>query len=378
MPEGPGVTGPAAPAAGPVGRGTLHADDALDALALEAAVAHRVPGVAVGVVSPSGLRVGVAGVAAAGEGPPMTADHAANWFSMTKIATATAAVALASRGALDLDEPVGTFLGEAWPPAFAEVRVRHLLSHSSGLANPLPIRWVHRPDQPRPPAATFLASQLARQRRPRFPAGARAAYSNIGYLALGEVLAAAVGRPIEQVVGDEVLTPLGMTRTSWSWADRPPGPRMVAHHPMRRPTELVVRRLLPRGIVGERHGRLVSLEPFDVDGAAYGGLVGPIGDALALLAAHLDLPGGGAPILSGAARRAMRTVEATGRDTDAGLGWLRPHDARGSRRLHFGGGMGYWHVLVIDPERAQGACVLSNTGRRWDLVSLADRAMDLV
>jgi CubicO group peptidase (beta-lactamase class C family) len=114
---------------------------------------------------------------------------------MTKIATATAAMVLAEGGTLDLDAPVTRYLGEVWPSRFAGVPVRHLLSYSSGLPNPVPIRWVHPAADPQPDSAVFLARLLARQRRPRFEPGTRAAYSNIGYLALGEVIAAAAGRP---------------------------------------------------------------------------------------------------------------------------------------------------------------------------------------
>ena len=42
---------------------------------------------------------------------------------MTKIATATAAMVLAERGAVDLGEPVAAYLGDLWPRAFARVRV---------------------------------------------------------------------------------------------------------------------------------------------------------------------------------------------------------------------------------------------------------------
>ena len=115
----------------------------------------------------------------------MSPDGACNWFSMTKIATATTAMILVDRGALDLDAPVADHLGDLWPATFAEVRVRHLLNHSSGLRNPVPIRWVHRAGEPVPDARRFLERLLAKQRRPRFAPGSRAAYSNVGYLARG-------------------------------------------------------------------------------------------------------------------------------------------------------------------------------------------------
>ncbi|HEY4610705.1 MAG TPA: serine hydrolase domain-containing protein, partial [Ilumatobacteraceae bacterium] len=105
---------------------------------------------------------------------PMSPDGACNWFSMTKIATATAAMMLAEQGRLDLDAPIGQYLGDIWPAAFAPAKVRHLLSHSSGLRNPIPIRWVHLAGEPRPEPRAWLSRLLGKQRKPRFEPGSRA------------------------------------------------------------------------------------------------------------------------------------------------------------------------------------------------------------
>jgi CubicO group peptidase (beta-lactamase class C family) len=59
------------------------------------------------------------------------------WFSMTKIAPATALMRLAEASKIDLDAPVTNYF-----PDFSivsqpvQVTIRHLLSHSSRLANP--------------------------------------------------------------------------------------------------------------------------------------------------------------------------------------------------------------------------------------------------
>src|SRR5215472_14787827 len=144
----------------------------LHSLAEDAVQRHGLPGVAVAVVHAGQVVAsGAAGFADLATRTPMSAGSAGNWYSMTKIATATAAMMLAEGGALDLDAPVGRYLGEVWPSRFAGARVRHLLNHSSGLRNPVPIRWVHRADDPAPGSPAFLARLLARQRRPRSAPG---------------------------------------------------------------------------------------------------------------------------------------------------------------------------------------------------------------
>jgi CubicO group peptidase (beta-lactamase class C family) len=349
----------------------------------------KVPGVAVAVVDGDQ----VAGAAAAGsadlaEAARMTVAGACNWFSMTKIATATATVMLSEQGSLDLDAPAGRYLGDKWPEAFSDVRVRHLLSHSSGLFNPIPIRWVHRAGDPRPDPAAFLARQLARQKRPRFTPGTRAAYSNIGYLALGEVIAAACGGPYETFVREQLLTPLGMTHTAFSWADPAlsGSPRVTAHQRLAPPLTPLLAAWLPRGIVGRHTGRYVALEPFELDGPAYAGLIGPVTDAARLVALHANRGSvEGVRLLRPGSVEAMTDITTSGRPFDLGLGWFpyevglgwfrSSHDALGVGQ--FGGGMGYWHLLRLHPHSGHGAAVMSNTTHHWDITAFADAAIDL-
>ena len=63
---------------------------------------------------------------------------------MTKIVTATTATRLAERKVLDLDAPVlplEPVLQRLQPVSLASrITVRHLLSHSAGVANPIPVR----------------------------------------------------------------------------------------------------------------------------------------------------------------------------------------------------------------------------------------------
>ena len=126
---------------------------------------------------------------------------------MTKIATATAAMMLVDRGLLDLEAPVSEYLGAVWPSGFADVRVRHLLNHSSGLRNPIPIRWVHRAGEPTPDERQFLARLLSKQRRPRFEPGSALRTRMSGYLALGEIISESTGDAYTRFVHTELWSP---------------------------------------------------------------------------------------------------------------------------------------------------------------------------
>ena len=82
---------------------------------------------------------------------------------MTKIVTATAVLRLAEGGKLDLDAPADEyFRGFKVVSQPVPVTVRQLLNHSSGLANPLPIRWVRPADTPDPDRSAFVGRLLAK------------------------------------------------------------------------------------------------------------------------------------------------------------------------------------------------------------------------
>jgi CubicO group peptidase (beta-lactamase class C family) len=346
-------------------------------LADEVVRRRHVPGLAVVVVA-GGEPVATigAGLADLQARRPMTPDTHANWFSMTKIATATAAMMLVERGSLDLDAPVAQYLGDEWPARFAAVRVRHLLSHSSGLANPVPLRWVHRAGEPRPDPRALLIRLVAKQRKLRFEPGTKSEYTNVGFLALGEVVAAAAAMPYETFVRDEVLAPLGMSHTAFSWAATGDGPRAVGYQRLARPFTPLLRAILPRGFVGARSGQFVALEPFELDGAAYGGLIGPATDAARLAALHANEGTvGGVRLLTPASVREMTTITVTGKRFDLGLGWFRPSGELGPFVEHLGGGIGFFNVVRVNPTTGRAVAVMSNTTHRWPVEELADAVM---
>lgn len=349
---------------------------------LEELTARDVPGISAAVVGAGGVNLlAGAGLADISTHRPATADTAYLWFSMTKIVTATAVMQLAESGALSLDDPVERFLPEfprprsGWPT----VRVRHLLSHSAGLANPMPVRWVHRAGEEGREPRGFAVELLARNDRLRFPAGSKAVYSNLGYITLGEVIATASGQSYEDFVRTRILEPLSMSATGFSYASSSEDDAATGYQRRLHPMTPLFRLLLPRGIMGARSGRFVSFNRFLVDGPAYGGLVGSARDASRFLAAHLN--GGeldGVRILSPEGVEAMQTPQASGRKLDVGFGWFRRGAARTARDSweHLGGGGGFWSMMRIYPARGVGVLSMGNA-TTYDHEAVAEAGLDL-
>jgi CubicO group peptidase (beta-lactamase class C family) len=351
--------------------------EALEAFLLGRTKTDVVPGLSVSVVRGDRLvwakGFGLADLATTSPATPQTSYL---WFSMTKIVTATAVVRLAEDGKLDLDAPAEEyFRGFKVVSQPTTVTVRHLLNHSSGLANPLPIRWVRPADAPNPDHSTFVGRLLAKHRKLKSVPGERTSYSNLGYLVLGEVISAITGTSYEEHVCREILSPLGMDRTGFSYSEPAGDGAAIGYQPLWRPLTPLFRAALPRGVVGPRQGRYISFEPFYVKGAAYGGLVGDVDEAARFVGVHLN--GGqadGARLLSAESVAEMRRITPRGGKRDFGLGWFRSHEARERRPAfveHLGGGAGFWNVMRIYPEESLGVVVMGNT-TRYDHESVCD------
>lgn len=291
------------------------------------------------------------------------------WFSMTKLVTATAAVQLSDQGKLDLESPVREHLG-SWPSENTAT-VLQLLSHTAGLPNPLPIRWVHPSGTAGPDQATMLEQLLGRHGRATRRAGGRGRYSNIGFLAAAEIIARTTGRSFQDHVTTQLLVPLGMTATGF---DHPASGAATGYLNVPRPVVPMMKALLPAGVVGDRQNGVQALRPFHVDGAGYGGLIGPVTDAARFLRLHLrDGELDGVRVLAPESARRMRHLVSRGRSFDHATGWFRAHGRRRIRASHwehYGAGAGYWNIARIYPNLSLGVVIMTNSTRRFDFDSI--------
>lgn len=320
----------------------------------------RTPGLSYAVATPTGPTIaGSVGFADLRQRRAVTAADQFPWFSMTKIATATALVVLGNRGALDLDAPIDTYLPDYVSGKQGAPTVRHLLTHTAGLANPLPVRWIRPVGQP--PDTERIAAILRKHGRPRRSPGQRAAYSNISYLLAGRVIEEVTRTSVEEAVTDLVLRPLAMTDTRFDY--NPDRPRATGHLRARRFLAPALRRVLPRWVVGDWVDGYTVLRPFLVEGAAYGGLVGTASDAVRLASAHLAPSSSPLGDLS-----SMRDIRFPGKPFDHGVGWFRrPADADRTPPFveHYGTGGGFWNAMRIYPTLGLAVVGMTNNTSTW-------------
>jgi CubicO group peptidase (beta-lactamase class C family) len=333
-------------------------------------VRQRVPGLAACVVQDGCAdQVLASGVADLGSGRPLVAGAPFAWYSLTKIVTAATALRLSERGALDLDAPAealvpelaeSTPAGSGWRP----VTARDLLSHGAGFRDRQVhvVRWFREPRTPWPEPRAFLRAQLRRHGPRRSAPGARLAYSNLGYAVLGELLAAASGRPFRELVHEEVLEPLAMDASGFE-GERVLSDRHAVGHVARWNGMGLALRLFGRGAFSAgRAGRHGRLRWRDLVFSPHGGLLGPVGDLVPLLRAFVARPElGSAQLLAPASVRAMAVPLTRSRREVCGLGWfVEPWTGGGTLLRHGGRGPGYTTEMAVLPEARRAVAVLGN------------------
>jgi CubicO group peptidase (beta-lactamase class C family) len=328
---------------------------------LELAAREEAPAVVFGAVWRDGHTI----VRAAGKPDPRS-DRTATpatpfaWFSVTKLFTAVAVMQLSEAGRVDLDAPVARYLPDVRLTLDGrDATVRELLAHASGLPNPLPLAWVHLAGEPGPGIDGMVKLRVGTSPELKFVPGTRSAYSNLGYLLLGQLIERRSGERYEDYVERHVLAPLGCRATGFGV----PGDRATGFQRRWSPMGIAARWILDERFLDGTVNGYLALRPFTVDGAPYGGLNGPVEDLL-LLARAMLAGGAGAEgrVLEEESVRDMLApfLDAQGRATGFGMGWRLGKVDGEPFAYHQGGGAGYRAELRVYPGLGYAVAVLAN------------------
>lgn len=177
---------------------------------------EQVVGGAIVFIGPGGkARSAYFGVQDAETQIPVSERTIFHWASITKTLTAIAAMQLAQRGLLDLQAPAVEYVPELHAihnphGSMQDMRVIHLMTHTSGLRSPT---WPWGGDEPWHPYEPTQWSQLVAMMpytKIEFRPGEKYQYSNPGYTFLGRIIEVISGEDIEGYIDKNVLRPLGM------------------------------------------------------------------------------------------------------------------------------------------------------------------------
>ena len=257
-----------------------------------------------------------------------TADTIYRIGSLTKTFTATAAMALVEKGQLSLEDPICRYVHQC-PPAWSSVRVKHLLSHTSGipdLFNAVPAAPLNGTVD-----AIDKAIQSASKVELDSTPGSHFAYRNFNYMLVGYILEAVTKQGLVDVLQSTVLRSAGTTQTGYDdvWA-------------------IVNGRARGYDV---KEGRMRNVEYKDYSAYAAGGLLSTVHDLYAFQQALWN-----GRILQPATLAEMLTP----RQGDYGYGWQIKHYFGRTMYNHSGGTYGFASHLAVYPDERLVIVVLSN------------------
>ena len=152
----------------------------------------------------------------------MTVDTIFDMSSLTKVvATAPSIMLLVENGTLRLDDKVKRYLPGFTGGGKDNITLRHLLTHYSGLAPDFNLskQWF---------GYSAALEELWKTDTKSEP-GKEFSYSDLNYIALGEIIRVVSGKPLDEFAQEHIFLPLGMTDTGFH-----PSPKLL---PRIAPTE---------------------------------------------------------------------------------------------------------------------------------------------
>jgi D-alanyl-D-alanine carboxypeptidase len=303
------------------------------------------------------------GLADISDGIKTYEDTTYHAFSVTKTFTALAILQLAEQQRLDIRLPVINYLPQfPYPP---EITIEQVMSHSAGIPSPIPLRWIHLVEE----HASFDRNQyfnaiFSKHNKVRFKPNEKFAYSNLGYVLLGQMIESVTGTTYENYIVENILKPLKLQKNELDFELE------ICRHAKGYHKNVSMSNVL-LGILIDKPKFMAAPEgkwkPFRdnyVNGPSYGGL---IGTARALAKYIQELLKTGSKILSDDYKNRMFTENITTQSVRTGmcLSWFTGKLNGIRYYTHAGGGGGFYCEIRIYPDAGVGSVVMFNrTGMR--------------
>lgn len=289
----------------------------------------------------------------------MTLDTTLMAYSITKTFTSVAILQLVEQGKLRLDDAIDLYIPDK-PYRGRGLIIRQLLTHTAGLPNPIPLRWVHLVDE----AASFdentaLAQVLRKNPKLASAPGRKFSYTNIGYWLLGKIVERAAGQSYSVYVTANILRRLDPAGSDLGFVIRDPSRHAKGYLAKYSLMNLLKGFVTDRKFWGEYEGDWLQLRSHYLNGPAFGGLVG---SAQGLARFVQDQLRDHSALFSDEAKHLMQTPQAdrAGRPVPMTLGWHVGQVNGGPYFFKEGGGGGFHCEMRIYPAKAVASVVMAN------------------
>lgn len=271
------------------------------------------------------------------EREPMSADTVFDLASLTKaVATTSALMWLVEHERVELDARASRYLPELRGGGRERITVRHLLTHTAGLPPVDPLSGYE--GERDAVLGRILRTPL------EAPPGARARYSDLGFIILGALVERVSGETLDRFAREHVFAPLAMNDTHYA------------------PSSAMIDRVAPTERAARRGGIMVRGVVHDPRAYRLGGVAGNAG----LFSSADDLSRFARMLLGEGALEdtrlfrpeTVRAMRARQPAVDRALGWDMGHATLSAAAFGHGGFTGT--SLWMDPELDLFVLLLSN------------------
>jgi len=280
-------------------------------------------------------------------------------YSMSKTVTAAAVLQLVEQGKVSLDDPLIMYVPDI--PYGKSVTVRHLLSQTSGIPNPIPLRWVHLVEE-----HSQFDEQAALQRIVKanpgldFAPGEKYAYSNISYWLLGDVVANASGSTFVDYVRQNIFRRLDIPANEIDFVIPSPQDHAKGYLPKWSFLNLFKSFVIDARFIGDYEDGWLRIHDHYLNGPSFGGIVA---SARAIGVFLQDQLRPGSRLFNTDTKRLFFEQQRNndGQPIEMTLGW---HIGSDSGRQYFfkeGGGGGFHSEMRIYPVRKIASVVIANS-----------------
>lgn len=278
-------------------------------------------------------------------------------FSVTKTFTALAVLQLAQLGKIELSKPVSLYLPEF--PYSREITVKQLLSHTAGIPNPLPLKWIHLDIEHNTFSRDqFFAKIFSTNPKLCFDPDTGLKYSNLGYVLLGQLIERVSGTTFENYVTENIIKPSGIASTELSFQIEPTS-HAIGYHKWWSLTNAIFGLLINKEkFMGKKEGKWKPFKYFYNNGIAYGGMFGSASGLIKY--AQALLPNNSILINDYYKNLLFTETTVNDRKTGMSLSWFTGTLKGNKYFCHAGGGGGYYVELRVYPQLGVGSIIMFN------------------
>ncbi|MBK8500899.1 MAG: beta-lactamase family protein [Saprospiraceae bacterium] len=281
-----------------------------------------------------------------------------NAFSVTKTFTAIAILQLQEIGQLDIDNSVKQYLSNF--QYSEEITIRQLLSHSSGIPNPIPLSWIHLLEEHQEFSGNkFFEGIFKKNTKTKLLPNKQYSYSNLGYVILGQLIEQASGVAYEKYINDNILQTIGVPKNELSFTIDPTR-QAKGYQKKRSFSNWILGFLINKDkYMDKAEGKWKPFKFIYVNGEAYGGL---IGTPNAFMKYIQDLMKSDGKLLSQNSKNQLFAEKHTADKKPSGmcLSWFKGNLNNHNYFTHAGGGGGYYTEIRIYPEIKIGSVIMFN------------------